>query len=263
MPRWSNKKIVVAARHWGLVATMLLAMAPLGACYEGWDYDEKGNGNGDGSGSETPPPAGPATFFYILFEPIYFSAAAIADTGGCFASTGIGDFRKNEWDERVAALAAVLKPLAETFVMTPIEIAKDDCTRLSALRSAAINPSPWSPSPTPGDDPLDRSLIHVKAAFFEDDVTGVDPPAVVSDVDWAAWKTLKAAGRKARSVHHFVREHAADGYVKAWSDLIPTGSRKDGTPIDTIDATDDGIAKRTATIKGDATAFAAWLVSQP
>lgn len=238
---------------------MLASALLLSGCYEGWDYDRKGDGK-TGPQQPTPTPPSIPPFFYILLEPVYLSSAAI-DDGRCFEQ-GLEEFRKAEWAERVRALSAALTPLTANFVLVEHAIAKDDCTSLTALSRAAISTKPWAPNPDPEDDPLDRSLVNVRAVFWEGDVEK-SPPAEVTEPQWSAFAKMATSGRKAKTVNHFVMERAAEGYFHTWLSEIAATQRVDGTPINDVDPSDAGIARRTATVNADAAAVAQWLTEHP
>jgi hypothetical protein len=252
MRKWSNKSLP------GLLL-LAAALPVVTGCYEGWDYDRKGEGTGNPP-TPIPTPSTPP-FFYIQLDPILLSTGAIADDG-CFAEPGVAAFRQAEWAERIQALSAVLQPLAVNFKVVPHQIAKDDCKTLAALRTAAITAAPWAPDPDPADDPLDRSLVDVRAVFWEGDVEA-DPPAVVTAKQWVAFANLAKAGRKAKTVNHFILEHEAEGYFHTWAKGIDAGDQAAGTPINDVDPSDTGIKARTATIAADAQAVAKWLTEHP
>lgn len=257
MRKWSSKQ---GGRFPGkLLASLLFCALCVSGCYEGWDYDRNGDGK-DHPPPKPPPPAIPP-FFYILLEEVVLSDAAINDDG-CFAEPGLSEFRKSEWAARIGKLAETLAPMAQNFALVQHSIAKDDCGKLTTVRAAAINAKPWAPNPDPAEDPLDRSLVNVRAVFWEGDVEA-DPPAVVTAKQWVGFATMAKSGRKAKTVNHFILEHAAEGYFHTWLGGMAADDRADGTAIDNVDPSDAGIAKRTATITADAAAVAKWLTEHP
>ena len=241
------------------VRTLFLAFAVLlSGCYEGWEYDQKG-----GATPQPPKPPKPSipVFFYILLEPIFLGPAAVSDPG-CFPARGYSEYRNAEWAERIEALSAALAPLAVTFKVAPHAIGKPDCLGLAALKSAAIDPKPWAPDPGPDNDPLDRSLVDIRAVFWEGDVE-TDPLPVVITPQWAAFAAMAKAGRKAKTINHFILEHEAEGYFHSWLANISPSARVDGTPINNVDPSDAGKPQRTATVKADAATVAKWLTEHP
>lgn len=221
-------------------------------CYEGWETESV-------AGPEQPNPnPQPETklIYYILYQPIYLNENGLADST-CFPETGVRDYRQNEWSKRSASLEAAMNKLAEKVVVADLGISADDCETLALVRNASISKSPWGED-EPGTDALERPIIHVKAVFYDGEPQAT-PPSSVTAEHWAAMQDLVFAGRDARSKHYFVLANPENGYFSEWRSAIPESVVLNGTPIDNVDPTPDGITSRDNIISADTSAFSSWL----
>ena len=240
-------------------AGLLLLLALLPGCYEGWTPPSQ-------SGTPAPPsppsPPGPPAkaLGYLLFEPITMAANAIqSDT--CFPATGIRTFRSNEWTERISQLTTALGNIASTLETVPIDVDASDCTTLATVQAAAVNSTPWGSDPSPESDTSGKPLIHLKAVFWESQ-PATTPPAAVMATDWAAWQALEAAGRSAKSLTYFVLSDGSSGYFTTWQNAQPPAQTMSGTPINQVDPTSAGITARDSTVASDTAALVAWVQGQ-
>jgi hypothetical protein len=225
----------------------------LTGCYEGWEAETV-------AGPQDPDPGPDQSIkpvYYILYQPIYLNADGINDPG-CFPEDDVRVYRQNEWSSRSASLQKAMTDLAEKVVTVELGVSADDCDTLLGIRNAAIASAPWG-AEEPGTDPLGRPMFHVKAVFYDGEPLS-SPPSVVRRQDWEAFQDLVFAGRDARSRHVFVLANPVDGYFSEWRDSLDESVRLDGTPINDVDPTPDGIATRDSIIASDAASFSSWLL---
>ena len=239
-----------------LFFVIMLSTLKLG-CYEGWEDDGL-------DGPAEPPEPVPETkpIYYILYQPIYLSVGAIGDDD-CFPKEGVREYRQNEWALRNGENIKALKAITEKFVQKDIQVAVDDCDTLEIVRSNAIDSEPWGSEP-PGTDQLGRRTVHLKAVFYDGEPI-LTPPSVVTSPDWRAFDDLIFAGQNAESRHYFVLANPEDGYFTEWRQSLLDGgaSVTDGSAINDVDPTPDGIDNRNSTIKSDAGGLANWILKAP
>lgn len=231
---------------------LLLSGTGLSGCYEGWESD-----NVAGPVDPGPGPISTKPIFYILYQPIYLSAGAVADDT-CFDKTGVRDYRKNEWSLRSTSLQQAMGDIAEKVVTIDLGVNADDCTTLQGVRNSAIASAPWG-TDGPGTDALGRPVIHVKAVFYDGEPQ-LSPPSVVTREHWEAIDEMVVSGRNARSRHYFVIANADDGYFSEWRNALTDDVRLDGTSIDNVDPTPDGLDNRNDVISADTANFSSWLL---
>lgn len=231
---------------------LVFVCVPLVGCYEGWETETVA-----GPLEPEPGPTPIKPVYYILYQPIYLNAGALNDPG-CFSEDGVRVYRENEWASRSAALQKALTDLADKVVTIDLGVSADDCDTLIGIRTSATASEPWG-ADAPGTDPLGRPLIHVKAVFYDGEPQ-TTPPSVVKREDWEAFQDLIFAGRDARSRHYFVLANPDDGYFSEWRQSLDEEVRLDGTPIDDVDPTPDGISNRDSVIAADTATFSSWLL---
>lgn len=236
-----------------------LSATLLTGCYDGWDYS---NGNGTNNPTTTTTTtSGSKSIYYILYEPIYLDASAVADST-CFGSTSTGTFRAAEWSERTSANVLALNSIAETVVVRTQSIPQSDCTALDTVETTSKDPiSTITSTGNVKDDPLNRPIVHLKAVFFDGDVGGTFSSNVKSK-HWAAWRVFLSRGRPAVSLHYFSLSNSTTGHFSDWRSSISSSNRQDATTISEIDPTDTGIRKRKDTAATDANRLATFVVNE-
>ena len=240
-----------------LLTILYLACLILGlsACYDGWDEPGK-------SSLPEPPPSDPTPtkpIYLVLFETFYLSNAAAADSA-CFGATGTEAFRIAEWALRLSAATEALKQIAETVQVLPRAIDAADCNALAEVEAAANDQDP-SGVTSIKTDPLDRSIVHLKAVFWDSDVNGTFSGAVETP-QWAAWRIFRSRGRPALSLHYFSISNSISGHWSHWKSSLDSKLVLSGTPIDTIDPTEAGTAARNSTAMADAESLASWVLTK-
>lgn len=235
-----------------LLLMFLLNIFGISGCYEGWEAETVA-----GPVDPGPEPKPIKPIYYILYQPIYLNAGAITDDD-CFDKTGVREYRQNEWSLRSASLQQAMGDLAENVVTADLGVSADDCETMQGVRNAAIASAPWG-SEEPGTDALGRPIIHVKAVFYDGEPQ-TSPPSVVTSEHWEAFDELVISGRDARSRHYFVIANSDDGYFSEWRNKLSEDVRLDGTPIDNVDPTPDGLDNRNDVIASDTANFSSWLL---
>lgn len=175
----------------------------------------------------------------------------------CFPNFANKKFRSAEWADRISQTAGGLAALAEHFVLTQRNVSVTDCTKLDAISNASFDAQPWGSREAPVQDSQGRSYLHLKAVFWDGDPAS-RVPNNVSRANWAAWIRLSNEGLDTVSLHYFVFSSPANGYFSNWRAALPSLSLN-GTPIDPINPTPEGIKSRDVTIASDTTNLIAWV----
>ena len=243
-------------RKFTLIFLLALSLG-ITACYDGWDYP----GDPGGPGSPPPlPPTLPKPVYLILFETISLSTAAVGDSS-CFGATGTEAYRLAEWSERITAAKNFLETIAESVRVLPRTIEASDCAALSAVEAAANDQDPLGIIDSLTIDANNRPAVHLKAVFWDTDVSGAFT-GVVETPHWAAWRKIRNRGINAVSLHYFSVSNPITGHWSHWKSAIDSNLVSLSTPLNTVDPTDQGRILRIETAASDAEALASWVLEK-
>lgn len=227
----------------------------LTSCYEGWEY-EKDTAPGGGTPEEAAKP-----IHYVLLTSIIPDSTAF-NNPICGLNSSHTQYRLNEWSQRTSTLEKALKGVSNTVVTESITITGDDCESMTPISLASLNPEPWGSTP-PTKDEKNRNIIHLRASFWDGDVTSFGTPSFFGP--WAGWQDLRSRGLPAESVSYFVLANPALGYFDYWRStaFFDTDFHRviDGTAIDQPNPTTAGLEARTNLIDQDTSSLIQELIA--
>ena len=248
---WQTSKL-------SMLLSLLLAAALQMGCYSGWNRPKLGNTSGP---SDKSTPIKP--YAYVLIDAVTPELVLPArGTGFCGLgnSTLLFEYRQHEAAERVVALTAAIKDLADTVEVHKTQILGSDCYTMQRLEQRAEAYS--QPIPDLRGDRT-RPSLHIKAIFWAGYVPNLNEsqlPSVFQN-PWGFWQALKNNGYPSRSVGYFVTAETNVGMFTRWQRRFSPNELYMGNPIENVEPTDLSTAVRKQEILKDTAAFLDWIRS--